>query len=83
MMISCIWLDINDIDHIKTKAKSPQINGICERFHKTMLHEFYQMTFRKKLYPDIKTLQLDLDRWLEAYHHERTHQDKMCCARPR
>ena len=76
-----LYLAINDIDHTKTKAKSPQTNGICEWFHKTMLQEFYQMTFRKKIYPDIETLQFDLDRWLEAYHHERTHQGKMCCGR--
>lgn len=41
------YLAINDIDHTKTKAMSPQTNGICERFHKTILNEFYQVTFRK------------------------------------
>ncbi len=45
-----LYLAINDIDHTKTKAMSPQTNGICERFHKTILNEFYQVTFRKKLY---------------------------------
>lgn len=45
-----LYLAINDIDHTKTKAMSPQTNGICERFHKTILQEFYQVTFRKKLY---------------------------------
>ena len=34
-----LYLAINDIDHTKTKAKSPQTNGICERFHKTLLQE--------------------------------------------
>jgi transposase InsO family protein len=29
-------LSIEDIDHSKTKAYSPQTNGICERFHKTI-----------------------------------------------
>ncbi len=28
-----LYLAINDIDHTKTKAMSPQTNGICERFH--------------------------------------------------
>lgn len=46
-----------------------------------MLQEFYQVTFRKKIYRDIETLQLDLDLWLEEYNHERTHQAKMCCGR--
>lgn len=40
-------LEINDIEHTKTKAMSPQANGICERVHKTILNEFYQVTFRK------------------------------------
>jgi transposase InsO family protein len=35
-----LYLAVNDIDHTKTKAKSPQTNGICERFHKTVLNEF-------------------------------------------
>ena len=56
-----LYLAFNDIEHTRTKAKSPQINGICERFHKTILQEFYQVTFRKKLYADIAALQSDLD----------------------
>jgi transposase InsO family protein len=76
-----LYLAINDIEHTKTKAKSPQTNGICERFHKTILQEFYQVTFRKKIYRDIETLQADLDEWLLKYNYERTHQGKMCCGR--
>ncbi len=76
-----LYLAINDIDHTKTKAMSPQTNGICERFHKTILQEFYQVTFRKKLYGDIDSLQVDLDNWLWYYNNERTHQGKMCCGR--
>ena len=76
-----LFLAINDIDHTKTKVKSPQTNGICERFHKSILQEFYQITFRKKLYDSIDELQADLDDWLHHYNHERTHQGKMCCGR--
>jgi len=76
-----LYLAINDIDHTKTKARSPQTNGICERFHKTILQEFFQVTFRKKIYEDIETLQADLDEWMEYYNKERTHQGKMCCGR--
>ena len=76
-----LYLAINDIDHTKTKARSPQTNGICERFHKTILQEFFQVTFRKKIYQDIETLQADLDQWMEYYNNERTHQGKMCCGR--
>jgi transposase InsO family protein len=76
-----LYLALNDIDHTKTKARSPQTNGICERFHKTILQEFYQVTFRKKLYTDLESLQLDLDEWLMYYNEQRTHQGKMCCGR--
>lgn len=76
-----LYLAINDIDHTKTKAMSPQTNGICERFHRTILQEFYQITFRKHLYSDLESLQKDLDAWLWHYNHERTHQGKMCCGR--
>lgn len=76
-----LYLAINNIDHTKTKTQSPQTNGICERFHKTILQEFYQVTFRKKLYDNIEELQKDLDEWLYSYNNERTHQGKMCCGR--
>ena len=76
-----LYLAINDIDHTKTKAMSPQTNGICERFHKTILNEFYQITFRKKLYGTLEELQQDLDDWIKYYNNDRTHQGKMCCGR--
>jgi hypothetical protein len=74
-------LAFNDIDHTKTKAQSPQTNGICERFHKSILQAFYQLTLRKKLYTDMESLQIDLDEWLVYYNEQRTHQGKMCCGR--
>lgn len=76
-----LYLSINDIEHTKTKARSPQTNGICERFHKTVLQEFYQVAFRKKIYNDVESLQKDLDIWMKYYNNERTHQGKMCCGR--
>lgn len=51
-----------------------------ERFHKTILNEFYQVTFLKKLYATIEALQKDLDEWLVPYNTERTHQGKMSVA---
>lgn len=76
-----LYLGVNDIEHTKTKARHPQTNGICERFHKTILQEFYQVTFRKKLYSSIEELQMDLDEWISDYNKNRTHQGKMCCGR--
>lgn len=76
-----LYLAINDIEHTKTKARSPKTNGICERFHKTVLNEFYQITLRKKVYSSLDELQSDLDNWCEEYNNHRTHQGKMCCGR--
>ena len=76
-----LFLAINDIDHTRTKAYSPQTNGICERFHRTVKEEFYEITFRKKVYAELEDLQSDLDVWVNLYNNERTHQGKMCCGR--
>jgi len=46
-----------------------------------VLQEFYQVTFRKKIYEDIQSLQSDLDEWMIYYNTQRTHQGKMCCGR--
>lgn len=76
-----LYLGVNEIEHTRTKARHPQTNGICERFHKTILEEFYQVTFRKHIYTNLEDLQEDLDKWLEYYNSNRTHQGKMCCGR--
>jgi transposase InsO family protein len=73
-----LYLTLEDIDHSKTKARSPQTNGMCERFHKTMQDEFYAIAFRKKVYNDIDELQADLDNWMHWYNHERTHSGRYC-----
>ena len=66
-----LYLAIEDIDHSRTKTKSPQTNGIVERFHKTVLDEFYRIAFRKKIYGSIAELQVDLDDWVRRYNIER------------
>jgi transposase InsO family protein len=73
-----LYLAVEDIDHSRTKTKSPQTNGICERFHKTLLNEFYRIAFRKKLYRSIDELQSDLDGWLVSYNEQRPHQGRWC-----
>jgi transposase InsO family protein len=73
-----LYLAVEDIDHTRTKTKSPQTNGICERFHKTVLNEFYRVAFRKRIYPTLEALQSDLDAWLTVYNEERPHQGRWC-----
>ena len=71
-----LYLAVEDVDHSRTKTKSPQTNGIVERFHKTVLDEFYRVAFRKKVYRSIGELQADLDAWIRTYNEERSHQGR-------
>jgi transposase InsO family protein len=85
-----LYLAVEDIDRSRTNTKSPQTNGICERFHKmlleerqhpvvqqTALNEFYRVAFRKKVYGSLAELQADLDAWLREYNESRPHQGRV------
>ena len=73
-----LYLNVEGIEHSKTKVRHPQSNGICERLHRTMQEEFYAVAFRKKLYDNLESLQSDLDEWMEYYNNERTHSGRYC-----
>src|SRR5215203_4105312 len=73
-----LYLAVEDVDHSRTKTKSPQTNGIVERFHKTVLDEFYRVAFRKCIYGSIAELQGDLDEWIRSYNEDRPHQGRWC-----
>jgi len=73
-----LYLAVENIDHSRTKARHPQTNGICERFHRTIQEEFYATAFRKKLYNNLDELQTDLDDWLAEYNRTRPHSGKYC-----
>lgn len=73
-----LYLAIEDIDHSKTKTRSPQTNGMCEHLHRTVQEEFYAIAFGKKLYQSIEELQTDLDTWVEEYNKERPHSGRYC-----
>ncbi len=73
-----LYLDLEAIDHTKTKTKSPQTNGICERFHQTIGNEFYASAFRRKVYRTLEELQADADAWVDEYNGKRPHSGKYC-----
>jgi transposase InsO family protein len=73
-----LYLAVENIDHTRTRVKSPQTNGIVERFHKTALNEFYRVAFRRKIYRGLEELQSDLDDWLREYNEVRPHQGRWC-----
>jgi hypothetical protein len=68
-----IFLELNDIDHRKTKVAMPRTNGFVERFNRTALDEFFREAFRKKFYSSLEEFQEDLDKWMEHYNYERPH----------
>ena len=73
-----LYLAVENIDHTRTKVKSPRTNGIVERFHRTVLNEFYRVAFRRRIYSSIEQLQADLDLWIKEYNERRPHQGRWC-----
>lgn len=68
-----VYLALNDIEHRRTKVRHPQTNGFVERFNRTVLDEFFRVTFRQTFYESLEPLQKDLDDWLAHYNTERPH----------
>lgn len=68
-----LFLAISQIRHRRTEVRSPQTNGFCERFHRTIQEEFFSSAFRSTLFESVAQLQQDLDRYLEFYNRERAH----------
>lgn len=70
-----LLLSLNDIEHRFTKVGTPRTNGFVERFHRTVLDEFFREAFRKKFYASVDELQADLDAWRHHYNYERPHRE--------
>lgn len=64
------------INHRLTRVRHPWTNGACERLNRTLLEEFYQVAFRTKIYHSVEQLNDDLNRFIEFYNCQRTHQGK-------
>lgn len=69
-----LYLALNEIEHRRTKVRTPQTNGFVERFQRTVLEEFFIPALRTTFYETVAALQDDLDRWLLFYNTERPHQ---------
>lgn len=62
-----LYLTINQIEHRRIRPGSPESNGFCERFHRTVQEEFFAVAFRKTTYESVAQLQADLDQYLAFY----------------
>ena len=69
-----LYLTINQVTHRRTEIGSPETNGFCERFHRTVKEEFFAVAFRRTFYESVAQLQADLDSYLAFYNRERAHQ---------
>ncbi len=69
-----LYLALNDLGHRCTRVRRPQTNDFVERFHRTVLDEFFRVAFRTPFYESLEPLQADFDRSLVAYNTERPHQ---------
>lgn len=76
-----LFLHLNDIEHSRTKAYSPQTNGSTEKLNQTIQEEFYKVAFRKTLFTSVTQLQVELDRFMKQYNEDRTNQGKNCKGR--
>ena len=68
-----LYLDLNGIEHRRTKVRTPKTNGFVERFNGTVLDEFFRIKLRENLYDSVEAPQADLDEWLIHYNTERPH----------
>jgi transposase InsO family protein len=68
-----LYLDLNGIEHRRTRVRSPKTNGFVERFNGTVLEEFFRPALRERFYESVEALQADLDAWLVHYNRERPH----------
>jgi transposase InsO family protein len=59
-----LYLDLNGIEHRRTKVRSPKTNGFVERFNGTVLDEFFRVKMRETFYDSVEAPQADLDLWL-------------------
>ena len=69
--------------HHRIPPRSPNHNSVCERFHGTVLHEFYRPHFHRGRVDDIGLLDRSLQIWLIDYNqHRPNHGDYMAGRTP-
>jgi transposase InsO family protein len=68
-----LYLDLNGLEHRRTRVRTPRTNGFVERFNGTVLDEFFRVKMRETFYETVDALQADLDAWLVHYNTERPH----------
>src|SRR5262249_55553401 len=69
-----LLLAMEGIEHRTTRIRSPRTNGFVERMNRTLLDECFRVAGRTTWYLEPEEIQRDLDRFLDYYNLERSHQ---------
>jgi len=67
------YLNLNGIEHRRTKVRTPKTNGFVERFNGTVLDEFFREKMLTNFNDSVEPLQAGLEYWLRDYNTERPH----------
>lgn len=60
-----------ELAHHRIPPRSPNHNSVCERFHRTILHEFYRPHFHRGRVDSIALLDKSMQTWLRDYNDHR------------
>ncbi|MBM3506108.1 MAG: IS481 family transposase [Alphaproteobacteria bacterium] len=71
-----LFLQLEGIEHRKTKVRRPQSNGIVERLHRTLLDEHFRVEGRRTWFETVEQMQTALDFYLKTYNETRPHQGR-------
>lgn len=69
-----LLLALHDIEHRRTKIRSPRTNGFVERMNRTLLDECFRIKGRTTWYISPEEIHRDLDQYLSFYNLKRSHQ---------
>ena len=71
-----LFLQLEGIEHKRTRVNRPQSNGIVERLHRTLLDEHFRVEGRRTWFETIEEMQVVLDQYLIDYNTKRPHQGR-------
>ena len=60
-----------ELHHHRIPPRSPNYNSVCERFHGTVLQEFYRPHFHRGRVEDVALLDRSLQAWVVDYNNDR------------
>ena len=68
-----LCLQLEGIEHKRTRVSRPQSNGIVERLHRTLFDEHFRVDGRKTWFETIEEMQAVLDGYLAGYNTKCPH----------